>query len=316
MGAEQSSTGHRGNVDEDKSAQLAREFAALQSPWQPTTATFKELKEVWSELLQHIDVEAYSASETRRRRTNNAQSALALTERHESKEPHGELIAIQELARSQQQVFELRIEVESLRRELAAAKAQPPVVPHSFNSVPQPQQLSTLDGIKATRRAELEAQEEFAFGGRAVGLPSRLRTAGYSCIEAKAAGYTFADALAAGYSLAEAVGAGYEEAQDARTSSITIRNAKSGLDQGSHEYTPFELTVDRQVEEQRDEDGEDGDMPSAGELVSRWQHEIVELRGRSLSEQQTQSLSVLAEMLTGDVDNSEQSEEIGIGESL
>ena len=62
----------------------------------------------------------------------------------------------------------------------------------------------TPEQVKERRKAELEAAEEFAFAGRSAGRPSRLRTAGYSCAEAKAAGYSYAEARAAGYTLAEA----------------------------------------------------------------------------------------------------------------
>ena len=228
-----------------------------------------------------------------------------------------------------EQVLKMRSELESLRQELAESRKlalanaqklalattastdveslQPPVISQTFSSAPL---VPTLEEIKARRKAELEAAEEFAFAGRALGLPSRLRTAGFSCTEAKqVAGYTFSDARAAGYSLAEAAEADYAEAREA-LASMSRRGS-------IQEYTPFELTNGPEQNDDESESGEGGELdvvPTPNELVKRWQNEVPALRARSLSKQQTQSLSMLAEMLTGDVD-SKHSDEKELGET-
>ena len=221
-----------------------------------------------------------------------------------------------------EQVLSMRSEMKVLRQELAENRKlaaekpalatttstdvdlQPPVISQTFSSTPL---VPTQEEIKARRKAELEASEEFAFAGRAIGLPSRLRTAGYSCTEAKqVAGYTFADARAAGYSLAEAAEADFAEAREA-LASISRRGS-------IQEYTPFELANGQEHNDDESEDGEVDVVPTPNELVARWQNEIPALRARSLSKQQTQSLSMLAEMLTGDVD-SKHSEGKELGET-
>ena len=162
--------------------------------------------------------------------------------------------------------------------------------------VAQTQQPLTLEEIRARRRAELEAAEEFAFAGRAAGLPSRLRTAGYSCIEAKAYGYTFEDAKTAGYSLQEMADADYLEARHA------LARAAAAARTTTDEYTPLNLKDGKHRDEDTDDEGEMEDepvLPSATELVERWQAELPALGSRTLTRQHTQALSTLAELLTG-----------------
>lgn len=180
----------------------------------------------------------------------------------------------------------MKEEVESLRKELAVTQAL----------VAQTQQPLTLEEIRARRRAELEAAEEFAFAGRAAGLPSRLRTAGYSCIEAKAYGYTFEDAKTAGYSLQEMADADYLEARHA------LARAAAAARTTTDEYTPLNLKDGKHRDEDTDDEGEMEDepvLPSATELVERWQAELPALGSRTLTRQHTQALSTLAELLTG-----------------
>ena len=121
-----------------------------------------------------------------------------------------------------QQNAALKAELDSLRKEVASLKEQ--------------MACSTPDQIKVRRTAELEAQEEFAFQGLSAGRPSRLRTAGYSCIEAKAAGYSYADVRAAGYSQAEAAEADYAEAR--------------ALSSEARDYTPFDLSGEGDEDEE------------------------------------------------------------------
>lgn len=267
--------------DDPAGTKVAKEYT------QAAVEQVKQISVLQSELMQS-NTEIIKAAQL------SAESAMEQVSsmRAELEALRRELAESKELADVNTQKL-LATEVGSLRRD-SASESPRPVLSQSFSSVPP---VPTIAEIKERRKAELEAVEEFAFAGRAIGLPSRLRTAGYSCIEARAAGYTFADARAAGYSLAEAAEAEYAEAREALTSGSRRESVQ--------EYTPFELANGQEHNEESGDEGEE-EMPSPNELVKRWQSEVPALRGRSLSKQQTQSLSMVAEMLTGDVDCSEE----------
>ena len=208
---------------------------------------------------------------------------------------YAKAFAEQSLNSMKAEIDALRVEVTSLRLAVQNVPTAPPTTP--------------LEELQVKYLAELQAKEEFAFAGRALGLPSRVRTAGYSCVEAKAAGYSCIEARTAGYTLADMAQAGYPEARD---EVLRAARAKAIRD----DYTPFGqgASGDVDTDDEHDEDEHDDEGPAAAvglpspmELVQRWQTEIPALRTRRLSLEHTQALSTLAELLTGTAKSEEPS---------
>jgi hypothetical protein len=228
---------------------------------------------------------------------------------------YAKAFAEQSLNSMKAEIDALRMEVTSLRLavqnapEIDALKMEVASLRLAVQNVPTAPPTTPLEELKVKYLAELQAKEEFAFAGRALGLPSRVRTAGYSCVEAKAAGYSCIEARTAGYTLADMAQAGYPEARD---EVLRAARAKAIRD----DYTPFGqgASGDVDTDDEHDEDEHDDEGPAAAvglpspmELVQRWQTEIPALRTRRLSLEHTQALSTLAELLTGTVESEEPS---------